>query len=473
MGMPKYDQESQQFGKSTLSAEDQKVFYLEQVKQLYSNASVGLLATAINSILLVIIQRDVTSSAKLIVWMGLIGMVSLWRYKDISRFWQTSPDESNAPYWGRKFIVILALSGIVWGSSAILLFPIDSLGHQTFLAFVVGGMVAGAAGAFSSMMKAFLAYSIPALGPIIIRFALLGGEFHLAMGGMILLFGVMMFFIARRIHQVRMTSLYLRFENSGLVSYLSAEKDKLNKLNEKLLIEIDHRKRIGEELRTSEAHLRSISAELLNAYEKERKLVAQEIHDSIGASLAAAKFKLETALKEMKEDHSQARTALESITPIIQGTIDESRRIQVSLRPSVLDDLGILATINWFCRQFESTYSNIRIQKEIDIQEHEVPEPLKIVIYRLLQEGLNNIAKHSKALAVSLSLKKSNQNLELMIQDNGQGFDLEEVYSRKETTKGLGLNSMKERIELSGGFFSIESKMGAGTVIRATWSMDQ
>lgn len=465
-------QRSQPLVETTLTAEDQSSFYLEQVKQLYSNARVGLLATAINSIVLALIQRNVTPSGKLIAWMGLVAVVSLWRFKNINRFWRTSPDKSEAPYWARTFIAVLALSGLVWGSSAILLFPIDSLGHQTFLAFVVGGMVAGAAGAFSSMMKAFLAYSIPALGPIIIRFALLGDEFHLAMGGMILLFGVMMFLVARRIHQVRMTSLYLRFENSGLVSYLTAEKDKLNKLNERLLLEIDHGQKIGEELRKSEAHLRSLSAELLNAYEKERKLVSQEIHDSIGASLAAAKFKLESALKEMKDDHPQASTALESIISIIQGTIDEARRIQGSLRPSLLDDLGILATINWFCRQFESTYSNIRIQKEIDIQEHEVPESLKIVIYRLLQEGLNNIAKHSKAVSVLLSLKKSKQNLELMIQDNGQGFDLEEVYSRKEPTKGLGLNSMRERIELSGGFFSIESQMGAGTVIRATWFMD-
>jgi signal transduction histidine kinase len=130
-------------------------------------------------------------------------------------------------------------------------------------------------------------------------------------------------------------------------------------------------------------------------------------------------------------------------------------------------------TVNWLCREFESTYSKIRIRKEIDIEEHEVPDFLKIVIYRVLQEALNNIAKHSKALMVLLSLRKAKQNIELVIRDSGQGFDLEEAYSRKGTTKGLGLDSMKERIELSGGAFSIESSKGSGTVIQGTWSLNR
>ncbi len=465
-------QAPEHFKKSTLSAEDQRALYAEQVKQLYSNARVGLLATAINSLVLAFIQRDVTLRVYLIAWIGLLAVISLWRYNDISRFWRTSPDASEIHPWGRRFMVILTLSGVAWGSSAILLFPIDSLAHQTFLAFVIGGMVAGAAGAFSSIMKAFLAFSVPALSPIIIRFALLGDEFHLAMGGMVLLFGIMVFFIARRINTVRITSLRLRFENSGLVSYLTAEKNKLDKLNERLLLEIRGRERIGEELQKSEGHRRSLSAELLNAHETERKLVAQEIHDSIGGSLAASKFKVESALKELKDDNSQAKVVLGSVIPILQETIEEARRIQMSLRPSMLDHLGILPTINWFCREFESTYSNIRIKREIDIQEMEVPESLKIVIYRVLQEALNNIAKHSKALTVLLSLRKAGQTIQLVVQDNGQGFDVEKAYSWRGSTKGLGLDSMRERTELSGGFFSVESSKGIGTVIRATWPIE-
>ena len=265
----------------------------------------------------------------------------------------------------------------------------------------------------------------------------------------------------------------LRRSRDELEMRVQLRTEELEVINEELRVENDERLKIEIELRESGNRLRELSTALLNAQERERKLIAQEIHDSMGASLAATKFKVESALTEMG-DNPQTRVALESVLPIIQGTIEEARRIQMSLRPSILDDLGILTTIGWFCRQFESTYPHIRIRQEIDIQEQEVPEPLKIVIYRVLQEALNNIAKHSKASLVLLYLRRAENAIKLGIRDSGQGFDLEEAYSRKGASKGLGLDSMRERTELSGGSFVVESrKGGAGTVIRATWPIEQ
>jgi signal transduction histidine kinase len=156
---------------------------------------------------------------------------------------------------------------------------------------------------------------------------------------------------------------------------------------------------------------------------------------------------------------------LETIIPMIKESIEEVRRIQMDLRPSTLDDLGILATIGWFTREFQKIYSHIFIEKQTDIQEDEVSPPLKTVIYRVMQEALNNIAKHSKADLVRLSLRKIENRIELMIEDNGIGFDLES------SRKGLGLSSMRERAELSGGMFFIESTVGKGTLIRASWTI--
>jgi signal transduction histidine kinase len=288
---------------------------------------------------------------------------------------------------------------------------------------------------------------------------------------MTLLFGFMMVLIAKRINDVRITSLKLRFQNSGLVSYLATAKEKSDKLNEKLLLEVAERERIAKELRNSEGHLRYLSAELLSAHEKERRLVAQEIHDSIGASLAGAKFKMQDIFKQVGEGRPQTRALLESIMPMIQGTIDEARRIQMALRPPILDDLGILPTLHWFCREFETTYSGIHINMEIHIQEDVIPDSLKTVIYRVSQEALNNIAKHSKANEVSLSLVKIGQVIKLAIRDNGQGFDPAAAHSHSGAGRGLGLESMRERVELSGGAYSIESSEGAGTVVRASWPL--
>jgi PAS domain S-box-containing protein len=270
---------------------------------------------------------------------------------------------------------------------------------------------------------------------------------------------------------LRQRTLELQQLTESLEHRVQERTGELGVLNEALRNQIDECQRIETDLRKSQSDLRQLSTALLNAQERERKVIAQEIHDSMGASLAATKFKVESALKEMGNDIPQASAALESIIPIIQETIEEARRIQMSLRPSILDDIGILATINWFCRQYESTYSNIRVRKEIEIEEQEVPDSLKIVIYRVLQEALNNIAKHSKAPVVSLSLRKTGRVIELVIRDSGRGFDLSEAQSRMGTGRGLGLDSMKERAELSGGSFSIESNKGKGTEIRASWPL--
>ncbi|NIS62551.1 MAG: hypothetical protein GTO13_18160, partial [Proteobacteria bacterium] len=111
----------------------------------------------------------------------------------------------------------------------------------------------------------------------------------------------------------------------------------------------------------------------------------------------------------------------------------------------------------------------IRIEQHIDIQEDEVPDPLKTIIYRVMQEALSNIAKHSGADLVRLSLRRADGVIELAIEDNGLGFDLEGVLSVESSKRGIGVSSMKERIELSDGSFAIESAIGAGTIIRASW----
>ena len=242
----------------------------------------------------------------------------------------------------------------------------------------------------------------------------------------------------------------------------------LEAANDELRNQIDECAKIESALKKSESDLRHLSMELLNAQEKERKMIAGEIHDSIGSSLSAIKFKVESTMTEVAGS-AKTTTALKSVIPIVQGAIEEARRIQMNLRPSMLDDLGILATISWFCRQFESTYSKIRISQSIEIEEHVVPASLRTVIFRVLQEGLNNIAKHSMAKTASLSLRRTDQAIELVIQDNGQGFDLSKAQAPDSTTHGLGLESMRERTELSGGSFDIESAAGKGTIIHARW----
>jgi len=228
------------------------------------------------------------------------------------------------------------------------------------------------------------------------------------------------------------------------------------------------RRQAEEALRESENRLRSLSSQLLTVQENERKRIAMELHDGIGQLLTAIKFKVENVLQEKGKARANEKS-LEAIIPMVKESVEEIRRIQMDLRPSVLDDLGILATIGWFTREFQKVYSHISIEKEIHLLEDQVPDPLKIVLFRVIQEAMNNIAKYSKADLVHLSLQKTDGTIELAIQDNGQGFNLMEVLSVEGSKRGLGLTSMRERTELSGGSFVVESTRGRGTVIRALW----
>jgi signal transduction histidine kinase len=239
-------------------------------------------------------------------------------------------------------------------------------------------------------------------------------------------------------------------------------------------IDITERKRAEKALEESERQLRYLSAQRLTAQENERKRVAREIHDGLGQNLTAIKFKVESYLNGIRGNRMRERAKpLETVIPLVQESVREMHRIQTNLRPSILDDLGIVATISWLSREFKATYPRIHVETQIDIQEHEVPDSLKMVIYRVLQEALTNISKHSQANRVDLSFRNTGRGTEVSIQDNGQGFDLHGVVIRGDSARGLGLLSMKERVEQSGGNFSIETGRKRGTVVYAFWPLEK
>jgi signal transduction histidine kinase len=235
-------------------------------------------------------------------------------------------------------------------------------------------------------------------------------------------------------------------------------------------IDITERRQTELAVRSSREQLRLLSTRLMEVQEEERKRISRELHDSIGSSLSAIKMYLENTLDQMQ----QGSTYLESFKTIIsmtQDTINESRRIMTELRPAILDDVGILATLRWFCRTFKTVHPDMHIEERLEILESEIPEPLKIVVLRIVQEAFHNIAKYSRAGSVTLSLRKNGGTIELTVRDNGIGFDPASMLPRKELTGGVGLTSMKERAKLSGGGFRVTSRKGEGTAVSASWTL--
>ena len=258
--------------------------------------------------------------------------------------------------------------------------------------------------------------------------------------------------------------------HDGLALRVEQRTAELTTANEQLKRALDERQRSEEALRKSENELRLLSSQLLTAQENERQHVARELHDSVSQSLSALKFRVEHILDKMDHGSREIPGDLNgALIPLIQDAIEEVRNIYMGLRPSILDDLGVIAAINWFCREFQSTYPHINVQHTIDIEESEIPDSLKIVIFRVLQEGLSNVAEHSQADHVYISLLKKNASVEFAIQDKGTGFQLDEVDSVDRSDRGMGLSSMKERVELAGGCFDIQTSRGSGTLIQTSY----
>lgn len=224
-------------------------------------------------------------------------------------------------------------------------------------------------------------------------------------------------------------------------------------------------------LQVSESRLRQLSEQVMSAQEKERQRVAGELHDGIGQTLSAIKFSVETGINRIYEQPTEESfRLLERVVPKIQDAIEEVRRISMALRPSLLDDIGILATLTWFCRESSFVYKDISIQLQLDIKEEYIPGHLRVVIFRIVQEAINNTVKHSGAELVRITLKHTDQIIALNIEDNGVGFDPKRVCANgKRPLGGLGLTSMRERAEYSGGQYFMDSSKGKGTKISVTW----
>lgn len=223
-------------------------------------------------------------------------------------------------------------------------------------------------------------------------------------------------------------------------------------------------------LRESRDELRRLSGLLVTIQEDERRRIALDLHDGLGQSLSLIKLSIENAARLLAAGATdEASESMQQLIPRVKEALSEVRRVSTELRPSILDDLGILPTLSWFFREFEAACSDIAIEKAFNVAEHEVPVPLQITLYRILQEATNNIVKHAGASRVRVRLDRVDEVLNLLIEDNGCGFDPDSILCVEGQGRGLGLFSMKKRAMISGGSYYLESTLGQGTRIMVSW----
>ncbi len=228
-----------------------------------------------------------------------------------------------------------------------------------------------------------------------------------------------------------------------------------------------------ESMNASRSALRLIASRMLEVRESERKRIATDLHDGVGQSLTLIKLCLAEALRQLASGAvSEASESLQHLKLSVHGALEEVRHVAMDLRPPMLDDLGLLPTLSWFFREFSAAVPGMSVEKDFCVQEECLSGELKIAIFRLVQEATSNIAKYAHADRMRVRLRQEGDVLQFSIEDNGDGFDPAEASVRKGSDHGLGLSSMRERAELSGGVYAIDAAAGRGTRISVTWQLE-
>jgi signal transduction histidine kinase len=213
------------------------------------------------------------------------------------------------------------------------------------------------------------------------------------------------------------------------------------------------------------ATLRHFAQSVQRVQEEERARISRELHDDLCQRLSGMKFRVEALQDEILPADKRAQRTLRDFTQELERTIIDVRRISSNLRPSALDDFGLVIALKMLCKDFQTIHSLRTEFEHGSVPSRRLDPSIEIALYRIAQEALSNAAEHAGASDVTVRLIYDDSLLRLVVQDNGRGFASDATGQPRSTGRGFGLISMRERTELLGGTFQIESNAGKGTTI--------
>ncbi|MDX9786279.1 MAG: PAS domain-containing protein [Desulfobacterales bacterium] len=222
------------------------------------------------------------------------------------------------------------------------------------------------------------------------------------------------------------------------------------------------------QLRLRNRELQELTRQNISVMENDRKALAKEIHDGIGGSLSAIKLLLESRVAETKALPPEGIFSLEQIIGYLADTIKESKRISYQMRSPALDEFGLTAAVAENIKKFKEYFPKIEVDFNAAIPQDEIADEIRTIVYRVVQEALTNIGKHSGADKVRIELAMGWDRLLLKVDDNGCGFDVRQTLEMDQMVSGFGLRSMKERVEICKGTFDVFSAPGKGTILSAS-----
>ena len=227
---------------------------------------------------------------------------------------------------------------------------------------------------------------------------------------------------------------------------------------------IEH-ERIYKALRESESNLHYLTAELITAQERERHRISSELHNELGQSLMALKYHLRALKRQLQPEQQLLQVEFESLFEYIDEVIENVRRLCRDLSPTILEELGLTAAIQYLVNDFKTYYEIQQCQAQIENIDSLFPPKWQTIIYRAVQELLTNIGKHAEPTWVSITIKRINKEVLLEIADNGNGFKLEQRLGSETPKDGLGLLVIAERLRILGGQLEIQSQEHQGTEV--------
>lgn len=202
---------------------------------------------------------------------------------------------------------------------------------------------------------------------------------------------------------------------------------------------------------------------ILEAQEEERRRVAREIHDGPAQSMANVVMRAEFCLKLLEKDPAKLREELVALQDLVRTSLQDTRKIIFDLRPMALDDLGLAAALKKFVANYKEQYG-LPVEYQYFGPQKRLPPAVEVALFRIVQEALNNIYKHAQATSALVKLEVLPARVNLVVRDNGRGFDVAKVFKDPER-KGYGLLGIRERVQLLNGELEIISSPGKGTTL--------
>ena len=251
----------------------------------------------------------------------------------------------------------------------------------------------------------------------------------------------------------------MQFAFSKPYEWLPREQELLAAAAERCLMAAE-KARLMEDLAASEEQIRQLAEHMLHVEEMERRRISRELHDEAGQSLLCIRLQMELLENSIPAEHSEWIAKLREARDLTERTILEMRRLIAALSPAVLEQLGLGAALRQLVNRFRRLHP-IRVRLMLGRLGRRLPQHTEIIVYRLVQECCNNIAKHSGASNVNISVSSADGWVRLAVEDNGVGFKVEEALARKDS---FGLSGMRERVALLGGRFEVKSHPSTGAI---------